>query len=65
MDSKLFLEILKRVKAVAGIKTLLVFSMATLNLSVMTWRVGTDQLVANTQLVSSELKKGGNITLAV
>lgn len=34
-DSKLFLKIKKRVKAVAGIKTLLVFSMSAISLNTL------------------------------
>ena len=53
MDRKLFSKIVQGEKAVTGIKTLLIFSVAALYFSVMTWRVRTDQLVTNPQLVSS------------
>lgn len=65
MDSKVFLKIVERVKTVAEIKTFLVVSVTAFDLSVMTWFVKTDQLVANVQLVNSKLKKGGNITLSI
>lgn len=44
---------------------LLGFSVATLDLSVITWCVRMNLLVANAQPVSSELKKGRKITFAV
>ena len=43
MDSKLLGKVIDRVKAVAGVKTFLVLSVATLHLTVVSWRLGTDE----------------------
>ena len=57
IDSKLSSEIIQRVERMAGIETLLIFSVAALNLAVMSGRVGTDQLVADTEFLRSLLEK--------
>ena len=61
MDSELFGEVIKGVKAVAGVKTLLVLPVAALHLAVVAWRVGADQFVANTQLSGGYFKEGRQI----
>ena len=49
----------------AGVKALLIFPVTTLHLAVVSWRVGTDQLVPNAQIHSSDLKQSGQVLLAV
>ena len=65
MDSELFRKVIQGVKAVAGVKTLLVLPVAALHLAVMTRRVGADELMADTQLGGGGLKQSGKIPLAV
>ena len=48
-----------------GIKAFLILPVAAFNLAVVTRRIGTDQLVPDTQLSGSGLKQGGQIPLAV
>ena len=56
MDGKLFGEVLEGVKAVGRIETLLILSVATLHLAVVSWCVGTNQLVPDAQLHGCSLK---------
>ena len=65
MDGKLFLEIIKRKEGMAGIKAFLILTMAALHISIVAWCIRADQPVADAQLSSGFLKKGGNIPLAV
>ena len=65
MDGKLLGEVLEGVKAVAGVKALLVLTMTALYLAVVSWRVGTDEFMPDAQLGSGDLKQGGQIPPAV
>ena len=65
MDSKLLGKVIDRVKAVAGVKTFLVLSVATLHLTVVSWRLGRDEFMPDAQLGSGNLKQGGEIPSAV
>ena len=65
MDSKLLVKVIKREKAVTGIKALLVLPVAAFRLAIVAGCVGTDELVADTQLSGSGFKEGGQITSAV
>lgn len=56
MDSELFCEIIQREEGMTGIEAFLVFSVTALYLTVMPGRVGTDQLVTDSQFGSSGLK---------
>ena len=56
MDGKLLGEVLEGVKAVGRIETLLILPVATLHLAVVSWCVGTDELVPDTQLHGCSLK---------
>ena len=46
MNSELSLKIFERIEEMAGIETFLAFTVAALNLSVVSRRVRSDQLVA-------------------
>ena len=48
MDRELPGKVDQRVKAVTGVKALLVLPMAALHLAVVAGRIGTDKFVANT-----------------
>ena len=65
MDSELHCKVIQRVKAVAGVEALLILAVAALHFAVVARRVGTDELVADTQLGSGGLKQGGQIAPAV
>ena len=65
MDSELFGEVIQGVKTVAGIEALLILAVTTLHFTVVARRVGTDELVPDTQLGGSGLKQSGEIPLAV
>ena len=64
MDGKLFCEIIQRIKAVAGIKTLLILAMAALYLTVMSRRIGANQFMPDAQLSGGKLKQSGQIPSA-
>ena len=65
MDNKLFGKVVQRVKAVAGIETLLVLPMAALHFAVVARSVGADEFVSDAQRGSGGLKQRGKIPLAV
>ena len=56
VDGKLFGEVVQGIKAVAGIKTFLVFPVAALHLAVVARGVGADELVADAQVGGGLLK---------
>ena len=56
VSSELYTKIGERVKTMCIIKAFLVFSMAALNLAVVAWRVGADELVADAQLAGGLFK---------
>ena len=56
VDSELFCKIIQREEGMTGIEAFLVFSVTALYLTVMPGRVGTDQLVTDSQFGSSGLK---------
>ena len=49
VDSKLLCEIVQRVKAVAGVKAFLVLPVAAFYFAIMAGRVGTDELMPDSQ----------------
>ena len=63
MDIELLGKVVQRVETMTGIKMLLVFSVASLNLSVAEEHIRADQLVENAQLSSCLLKKVGKSRL--
>ena len=65
MGSELSSEVIQGVKTVAGIKALLILAVTTLHFTVVAGRVGTDELVPDTQLGGSGLKQSREIPLAV
>ena len=65
MDSKLLVKVIKRIKAVTGIKALLVLPVAALHLAVVAGCVRTDELVADTQFGSSGFKESRQIPFTV
>ena len=65
MDSELPGEVIQGVKAVAGVKALLILAVAALHFAVVARRVGADELVSDTQLGGGGLKQSGKIPLAV
>ena len=56
MDGKLLCEVIQGIKAVAGVEAFLVLTVATLHFAVVAWRIGTDELVADTQFSGGFLK---------
>ena len=56
MDGKLLGKVIERVKAVGRIETLLILPVATLYLTVVSWGVGTDEFMPDTQLHGCSLK---------
>ena len=64
-DSEQFCKVVQRVKAVAGIKSFLVFPVAAFHLAVVAGRIGTNQLVPDTQLHGCGFKQGGQVSYAV
>ena len=65
MNSELFRKVIQGVKTVAGIKAFLVLAVTTLHFTVVAWRIGADELVADPQLGGSGLKQSREIPLAV
>ena len=59
MDSKLFCEVIERVKAVAGVEAFLVLSVAAFYLAVVAGRVGADELVADAQFGGGSFEESG------
>ena len=53
-------KILKRIKSVSGVKIFVIFSVGTLYLAVMSWRVGFDELVSYPTLFEARLKQCGS-----
>ena len=49
----------------AGIEALLILAVTTLHFTVVTWSIGADELVTDTQLGGSGLKQSREIPLAV
>ena len=65
MDSELPGEVIQGVKTMAGIEALLILAVTTLHFTVVTWSIGADELVTDTQLGGSGLKQSREIPLAV
>ena len=65
MDGKLLFEVRKGIKAVAGIETLLVLTVAALYFAIVPWGVGPDKLMADAELLRGRLEQGGQIPFAV
>ena len=65
MSSELSGEVIQGVKTVAGIEALLILAVTTLHFAVVARRIGTDELVPDTQLGGSGLKQSREIPLAV
>ena len=57
-ECELLLEVLKRVEPVRSMELLVIFSVAALNFSIMSWCIGLNQFVANTELFQRVLKEG-------
>ena len=64
MDSKLFCEIAQRIESVARIESLLILTVAALDLTVVPRRIGADQLVPDVQLGSRLFKQRRQIAFA-
>ena len=65
MDSKLLVKVIKREKAVTGIKALLVLPVAAFHLAIVAGCVGTDELVADTQLSGGGFKESRQVPFTV
>ena len=65
MDGKLFLKVRQRKERMERIKSFLVFPMAALHFAVMPGRVRADELMADSQVGSGFLKKGGDVSITV
>ena len=61
MCSKLYAEIGKREETVCVVETLLVFAMAALYFAVVSWSVGTDQLVPDSKPCSGQFKTSESV----
>lgn len=64
VDSELLGEVMQGVKAVTGIKTLLVLPVASLHLAIVARCVGTNELVADTQLSGGCFKESRAVLFA-
>ena len=62
---QLIAEVLKRVKRMGGIETLVIFTVTAFNLTVMSGRKGLDQLMFYSVLHKSDLKDGRLIGTAI
>ena len=62
VDSEMVGKVDERIGLVAGIKTLLILPVAALYFTVGTGSVGTNELVADTQIIGSGFKQGGHTT---
>ena len=65
VDSERICKVVKRVKAVTGVEAFLVFSVAALHLTVMSWSIRADEFVLDSQLSSGILKQGWDVPFAV
>ncbi len=65
MDSELFLKVSQREKRTNRIEAFLVFPVAALYFSVVSWGVRADELVADAKISGSLFKKGLDIPFAV
>ena len=65
MDSKLLGEVIQGIKAVTGVKALLVLPVAALYFAVMSRRIGADELMTDAKLGGSGFKQSGDVPLAV
>ena len=65
MDGKLFLKVRQRKERMERIKSFLVFPMAALHFAVMSGRVRANELMADSQVGSGFLKKGGDVSMTV
>ena len=65
MDGKLLLKVRQRKERVERIKAFLVFPMAALHFAIMPGRVRANELMADSQVGSGFLKKGGDVSIAV
>ena len=65
VDRELLSEVIQGVKAAAGIKALLILAVTSVHFTVVARGVGTDELVADTQLCSGNFKQSRDISFAV
>lgn len=65
MNSELFFKVSQGKEHVAGIKMLLVFSVAAFHFSAAPWSTRTNELVAGAKFKGSLLKKGLDVQFAV
>ena len=63
MDSELPGEVIQGVKTMAGIEALLILAVTTLHFTVVTWSIGADELVTDTQLGGSVSNRVGKSRL--
>ena len=63
MDGKLFLKVRQRKERMERIKSFLVFPKAALHFAVMPGRVRANELMADSQVGSGFLKKGGDVSI--
>lgn len=65
MDGKLFLEVRRGIKRVAGIETFLILAVTALDLTVMPSGIRPNELMSDAQLVSRFFKQGRQIAVTV
>ena len=65
VDGELLCKVVRRVEAVAGVKTFLVFPVAAFHLAVMAGRVGANELMPDAQPGGSRFNQGRQMPLAV
>lgn len=65
MDGELFCKVVQRIKAVAGVKALLVLPVAALHFAIVSGRVGANELVPDPQFGGSGFKESRQMPFAV
>ena len=65
MNSELFVKVSQREERVDRIKAFLVFPVAALHFAIMPGRVRANELMADSQVGSGFLKKGGDVSMTV
>ena len=65
MDGKLLCKVIQEVKAVAGVKAVLILPAATLYFAVASGGIGADELMTDAQFGSSGFKQRGDVPLTV
>ena len=65
VDGELISKVIKGIKGVGRIETLLILPMAALDLAVVGWSIGTNKLVPDAELCGGVLKESRNIPFGI